>query len=90
MRTRTIKKKTRTLKQTLIIYAIGSVLCIYFGFLCGAVWMDGNDFNEFCNAFVNFILIEGHYIVGVTHATPIFIGIYWVGFSLAFILIFTN
>lgn len=90
MRTRTIKKKTRTLKQTLIIYAIGSVLCIYFGFLCGAVWMDGNDFNEFFNAFVNFILIEGHYIVGVTHATPIFIGIYWVGFSLAFILIFTK
>jgi len=90
MRTRNIKKKTRTVKQTLIIYAIGSVLCIYFGLLCGAVWMDGNDFNEFCNAFMKFIVEEKHFIVGVTHATPIFIGTYWVGFSLAFILIFTK
>ena len=89
-RERVIKKKTRTVKDTLIIYAIGSVLCIYFGFLCGACWVSGNDFNEFMNNFRMFIIEQHHYIVGVTGATPAFIGTYWVGFSLAFILIFTK
>lgn len=49
--------------------------------------MPGNDFNEFMNNFQQFILIEHHFIVGVTYATPIFIGIYWLAFSLAFIMI---
>ena len=52
--------------------------------------MDGNNFNEFMNAFTEFIIIQKHFLVGVTPATPIFIGTYWVGFSLAFILIFTK
>ena len=87
---RSIKKHTRNVKETLIIYGIGSVLCVYFGFLCGAVWISGNDFNEFMNNFQKFIIEEHHFIVGVTNATPAFIGTYWVGFSLAFILIFTK
>ena len=90
MRTRSIKKKTRTVKQTLIIYIVGSILCAYLGYLCGAVWIDGNDFNEFCNAFMKFIVEEGHFIVGVTHMTLPFIGVFWIAFSLAFILIFTK
>ncbi|MEE0862466.1 MAG: type IV secretory system conjugative DNA transfer family protein [Lachnospiraceae bacterium] len=89
-RRRQIKKKTRTIKKTLAIYVIGSLICIYFGYLCGAVWMDGNNFNEFMNAFTEFIIIQKHFLVGVTPATPIFIGTYWIGFSLAFILIFTK
>ena len=89
-REKSIKKHTRTLKQTLIIYAVGSLICIYMGWLCGAVWMPGNDFNEFMNNFQQFILIEHHFIVGVTYATPIFIGIYWLAFSLAFIMIATR
>ena len=89
-RRRQIKKKTRTLKKTLAIYIIGSLICVYFGFLCGAVWIDGNDFNEFVNAFTEFIIVQKHFIVGVTSVTPIFVGTYWIGFSLAFILIFTK
>ena len=89
-RRRQIKKKTRTIKKTFAIYAIGSLICSYLGYLCGAVWMDGNSFNEFMNAFTEFIIIQKHFIVGVTPATPIFIGTYWVGFSLAFILISTK
>lgn len=87
---KSIKKHTRTLKQTLIIYAVGSILCVYLGWLCGAVWMPGNDFNQFINNFQQFILIEHHFIVGVTYATPVFIGAFWVAFSLAFIIIATR
>ncbi len=89
-RQRTIKKKTRNLKKTLIIYAIGTFLCVYLGFLCGAVWMPGNDFNEFSNNFVDFIIIKQHFLVGVTEATPIFVGCFWISFSLAFIMIMTR
>lgn len=89
-RQRNIKKKTRSVKKTLVIYLVCSVLCIYAGYLCGACWVDGNNFNEFTNNFVNFILVEHHFIVGITGATGSFILTYWVGFSLAFILIFTK
>ena len=89
-RSKSIKKHTRTLKQTLIIYAVGSLLCVYLGWLCGAVWMPGNDFNQFINNFQQFILIEHHFVVGVTHATLPFIGAFWVSFSLAFIMIATR
>jgi len=89
-RQRAVKKHTRSVKEILIIYLIGSVFCIYVGFLCGACWVNGNDFNEFTNNFVSFIIQQHHFIVGVTSATPAFIGTYWVGFSLAFILIFTK
>ena len=89
-RSKSVKKHTRTLKQTLVIYAVGSLLCVYLGLLCGAVWMPGNDFNQFMNNFQQFILIEHHYIVGVTYATPAFIGSFWLAFSLAFIIIATK
>lgn len=89
-RSKSVKKHTRTLKQTLVIYAVGSLLCVYLGLLRGAVWMPGNDFNQFMNNFQQFILIEHHYIVGVTYATPAFIGSFWLAFSLAFIIIATK
>lgn len=61
---RSLKKHTRSLKETGIIYAIGSVISIYFGLLCGAVWMSGNSFNEFLINFNDFILVKQHFIVG--------------------------
>lgn len=85
-----VKKHTRTIQQTLILYGIGTFICVYAGFLCGAVWMSGNDFNEFMNNFQKFIIEEHHYIVGVTSATPKFIGAFWASFSMAFIMIFTR
>ena len=88
--TRSLKKHTRTLKETGIIYGIGSLISIYFGFLCGAVWMSGNSFNEFLINFNDFILVKHHFIVGVTEATLTFVGVYWVMFSLVFIMIATR
>lgn len=69
-----VKKHTRTVQQTLTIYGIGTFICVYAGFLCGAVWLPGNDFNEFFNNFQKFIVEDHHYIVGVTDATIKFIG----------------
>jgi type IV secretion system protein VirD4 len=85
-----VKKRTRTVKETVIIYAVGSALCIYFGLLCGAAWLPGNDFGEFLNNFSDFIISKHHYIVGVTAATLPFIASYWVLFSLIFIMIMTR
>jgi type IV secretion system protein VirD4 len=85
-----LKKHTRSVKETLIIYVVGSILCIYFGSLCGAVWMPGNGFNEFLNNFHDFIILKHNYLVGVTSATPAFITAYWVMFSLGFIMIATK
>ena len=65
-RQRPVKKHVRNVKETLIIYAIGIVICVYVGFLLGAVWMDGNSFNEFMNNFQSFIIEQHHFIVGVT------------------------
>ena len=85
-----LKKHTRTLKETLIIYGIGTVICIYLGFLCGAVWMPENDLWEFMANFNDFIILKHHFLVGVTKATPIFIGVFWVMFSMIFIIIATK
>ena len=57
-----VKKHTRSVKETLIIYIVGSFFCIYFGFLCGAVWMPGNNFNEFMNNFQDFIIAKHNYL----------------------------
>ena len=86
----TVKKRTRTVKQTVTIYVIGSLLCIYFGFLCGAAWMPGNNFSEFIVSFNDFVIVKHHYLVGVTSATLPFVATYWVLFSLVFIIIMTQ
>ncbi|MDD4372173.1 MAG: type IV secretory system conjugative DNA transfer family protein [Anaerostipes sp.] len=87
---RSIKKHTRSLMETVLIYLIGSILCVYFGFLCGAVWLEGNNLTEFLENFNTFILEQHHFLVGVTSATPTFIGVFFVSWSLAFVLIFTK
>lgn len=87
---KSIKKRTRNVKTTLIIYGVGSLLCIIIGFWCGAAWMPGNDFNEFMNNFTRFIFEQHHFLVGVTSATIKFVGTFWVSWSLGFILIFTK
>lgn len=85
-----IKKRVRSLKETLFLYSMGSFVCIYLGFLCGAVWVPENDIWEFINHFHEFIIVKHHYLVGVTTATPAFIATYWVIFSLVFIMIATR
>lgn len=87
---RTIKKKKRTMKETLLIYWAGSFFGIYAGYLCGAVWMPGNDLNTFLENFRSFIIEQHHFLVGVTKATPVFIAVFWIGWSLAFLLCCTK
>ena len=75
-----IKKHTRSPKETAVVYFIGLLLSIYLGYLMGAVYMEGNGISEFVDNFNEFILIERHFIVGTTEATPAFIlamGIVW-------------
>lgn len=89
-RRRQIKKHTRTKKETIIWFLVGTVLSIYVGMLFGAVWMPDNSLNEYLSNFVEFIVLEHHFIVGVTGATPVFVGIFWTAFFLAFILEITK
>lgn len=89
-RTSSVKKHTRSVKETVVIYLIGVSICVYLGFLCGAVWISGNDFNEFMNNFQSFVIDGHHYIVGVTSATWKFVLVYLIGWSMAFIIIFTK
>ena len=89
-RVNAVKKKTRTVKQTIIIYVIGTILCIYFGFLCGASWMSGDNFSEFIIRFNDFVIVNHHFLVGVTEATLPVVASYWVLFSLNFIIIMTQ
>ncbi len=87
-RTSSVKKHTRSVKETVVIYLLGVSICVYLGFLCGAVWISGNDFNEFMNNFQSFVIEGHHYIVGVTSATWKFVLVYLIGWSMAFIIIF--
>lgn len=89
-RVNAVKKKTRTVKHTITIYVIGTILCIYFGFLCGASWMSGDNFSEFIIRFNDFVIVNHHFLVGVTEATLPFVASYWVLFSLIFIIIMTQ
>lgn len=90
MESSSLKKHTRSVKETLLWYGLGAAVCIYLGFLCGAVWLPDNDLGEYFVNFVEFIIVQKHFLVGVTSATPVFIGIYWVAFSLVFIMVVTK
>ena len=90
VRKTSIKKHTRTFQETLLLYGIGSAACIYFGLLCGATWMPGNDLNTFLENFQEFILHQKHFLVGVTEMTPVFIAGFWISFSLVFLLFMTK
>ncbi len=90
VRTRSLKKHTRSVKETVIIYTIGSVLSIYLGFLCAASYMPGDNLTLFFNHFNSFIIEGKNFLVGVTSVTPTFVGIFWLAFSLVFILIATQ
>ena len=85
-----IKKRIRTPKQTIIIFGIGAVICIYLGFLSGACMVPGAKLSDFLNNFNDFIIVKHNFIVGVNEYTIRFIIAYLVAFSLAFILIATK
>ena len=89
-RPRPVKKKTRSLKETLIIFGIGLLVAIYLGFLLGAVWIDGNSLADFTDHFTEFIIKEHHFIVGVTSATPKFVLSLSVAWALGFVLYATK
>lgn len=59
-----------------IYYIIGFVLVLYAALLCGASWTPYCTFSEWCNNFVQFIIVEHHFIVGFTSLTPKLIAIF--------------
>ena len=82
----TIKKHVRTRKEMYIWYGLGVLFCIYFGFLCGAVWTEDVNLFDYVDNFQTFIIEEHHFIVGVTSATPKFVLSYVAIFTLAYIM----
>lgn len=51
-------------------YIIGFILLTYFSILFGAAYTDGCDLNQWWNQFQRIVLVEHHFIVGFTSATP--------------------
>lgn len=66
-----IQEKSR--KEKLVQYGIGFVIVFYLGVLCGAAWLPGISIEEWFENFYQFIIVEGHYIVGFTDATISFV-----------------
>lgn len=89
-RVRNIKKKERNVKQTAIIYGVGSLIVLYVGCLLGASYLPNCTLNEFINNFNEFVIKGHHFIVGFNKYTAIFCLVLWVAFSLAFILMMTK
>lgn len=71
--TQVYKNSKTPISQILLIYVIGFIVLFYFGMLCGAAWLPGCDIFGWSDNFTRFILIEHHFIVGFTDATPKFI-----------------
>lgn len=90
MRGKSLKKHTRTIKETFIYYGIGCVMTIYVSLLCGAVWIEENTVSEYLENFCQFILREHHFIVGVTKATPTFLIVFMMIYTMGFLLIMTK
>ncbi|MCR5337729.1 MAG: hypothetical protein K6E75_04140, partial [Lachnospiraceae bacterium] len=61
-----IKKHTRSPKETATVYFIGLAFSIYLGILMGAVYLEGNSLSEFMANFNEFVINERHFIVGFT------------------------
>ncbi|MCR5339263.1 MAG: type IV secretory system conjugative DNA transfer family protein [Lachnospiraceae bacterium] len=72
-RRRNVKKHIRTLKEAITLYVTGLIICLYIGYLCGGVYIEGNTLPEFLDHFREFIIEGHHYIVGITEGTPLFL-----------------
>ena len=68
-----------------IYYMIGFVLVLYAALLCGASWTPYCTFSEWCNNFVQFIIVEHHFIVGFTSMTPKLIALFEVIWTLGYL-----
>lgn len=79
-----IRNVQTSLTEKVLYYIVGSVLVLYLAILCGASWLPGNSFSEWLNNFTQFIIIERHFIVGFTSATPTFIGMFELIWTVAY------
>ena len=85
-----VKKHTRSMKETLLAYGAGTIICAYIGFLIGAVWVEGNTLDEFISNFEYFIIEQHNFIVGVTPFTVKFVLSFVLAWSMAYIVIITK
>lgn len=65
-----IGNEQESYKEKVIKYSIGFVLVLYLAILIGASWIPDCDLFEWYSNFYQFILVEGHFIVGFTEITP--------------------
>lgn len=64
-----IQNEQKTIQEKALYFMIGFVLVGYFSILYAASWTPGCDFLEWYNNFTQFVLIEHHFIVGITEMT---------------------
>lgn len=70
-----IQNEQSTIQEKLLYYSIGFVFAGYISILFAAAWIPGCDFMEWYNNFVQFIVLEHHFLVGFTAVTPKVFGI---------------
>ena len=74
-----------TIKEKIIYYSIGFVIVLYVAILCGAAWTPDCTFNVWLNDFTQFVIVEHHFIVGFTSATPRFIEVFEFAWTLGYL-----
>ena len=85
-----IVNKQPTVLERLTFYLIGVIIVFYIALLCGAAWIPDCTFIEWQNNFVQFILIEHHFLVGLTSITPKLILIFEFIWTLGYLLHITK
>lgn len=65
-----IQREQGTIKEKIIIYLIGAGVAGYLSLLCAASWVPGCTLSEWLNNFMQFIIMEHHFIVGFSKMTP--------------------
>ena len=58
-----------TPKQKAVRYIVGFVLVLYFSFLFAASWIQGCTLLEWFGNFTEFVLVQHHFLVGITPVT---------------------
>lgn len=70
-----IQNEQSTMQEKLLYYITGFIAVGYLAILIAAAWMPDCGFMEWYNNFMQFVIIEHHFLVGFTSVTPQVFGI---------------
>lgn len=70
-----IQNEQSTMQEKLLYYIAGFIAVGYLAILIAAAWMPDCGFMEWYNNFMQFVIIEHHFLVGFTSVTPQVFGI---------------